>query len=67
MVVAGYRVPKGTVLSMPAYALQLSPHNFTAPQKFWPKRWLKASDVPEVFDPGRHMHHLFSTDPSSLL
>ncbi|KAL3140970.1 hypothetical protein ABBQ32_005492 [Trebouxia sp. C0010 RCD-2024] len=51
MVVGGYRVPKGTVLSMPPYALQLSPHNFTAPEKFWPKRWLKASDLSEVFDP----------------
>ncbi|KAL3140969.1 hypothetical protein ABBQ32_005491 [Trebouxia sp. C0010 RCD-2024] len=50
MVVGGYRVPKGTVLSMPPYALQLSPHNFTAPDKFWPGRWLKASDNPEESD-----------------
>lgn len=54
MVVGGYRVPKRTVLSMPPYALQLSPHNFIAPGKFWPGRWLKASDTSEVIDPGGH-------------
>ena len=52
MVVGGYRVPKGTVLSMPPYASQLSPHNFTAPGKFLPGRWFKSSDTPQLFDAG---------------
>lgn len=52
MVVAGYRVPKGTVLTMPPYTLHLSPHNFTAPEQFLPARWLNASDLSQVVDPG---------------
>ena len=54
MVVGGYRVPKGTVLSMPTYASQLSPYNFTDPEKFLPERWLKTSDTSQVTDPGEH-------------
>ena len=54
MVGGGYRVPKGTVLSMPPYAAQLSPHNFTDSEKFLPERWLKTTDTSEVFDPGEH-------------
>lgn len=54
MVVGGYRVPKGTILSMPPYAAQLSPHNFTDPEKLLPGRWLKTLDTSQVFDPGEH-------------
>ena len=52
MVVGGYRVPKGTILSMPPYALQQSPHNFIDPEKFWPGRWLETTDISQVFDAG---------------
>lgn len=61
MVVGGYRVPKGTVLSLPPYCLQLSPHNFIAAEKFWPGRWLKTSNTTVMVDPGEHKFCLHTT------
>ena len=40
MVVMGYRIPKGTPLMMPVYAMHVSSSNYLQPLKFWPGRWL---------------------------
>jgi cytochrome P450 len=39
----GYRVPKGTTVSMSAWMLNRNPQNFPEPEKFIPERW----SVPE--------------------
>jgi cytochrome P450 len=35
----GYRVPKGTTVSMSAWMLNRNPQNFPEPEKFIPERW----------------------------
>ena len=45
MVVMGYRIPKGTPLMMPFYAMHVSPSNYLQPSKFWPERWLSATEA----------------------
>ena len=39
MVIAGYRVPKGTPISLPPYCLHTDAANFDQPLRFWPQRW----------------------------
>ncbi|TFK87858.1 high nitrogen upregulated cytochrome P450 monooxygenase 2 [Polyporus arcularius HHB13444] len=36
-------IPPGTSISIPPYALQRDPRNFSFPSAFWPERWLIAS------------------------
>lgn len=35
----GYRIPKGTALMLPPFALHTSSDNFLHPYRFWPERW----------------------------
>ena len=39
MVIGGYRIPKGTPISLPPYCLHTDPANFEQPLRFWPERW----------------------------
>ena len=36
----GYRIPRGTPLMLIPYYMHVSSHNYLAPYKFWPQRWL---------------------------
>ena len=50
----GYRIPKGTPLILAPYSMHLSPHNYVAPQKFWPDRWMSETIPAEhLKDPGK--------------
>ena len=55
MVVGGYRIPKGTAIQMPSYAMHMSASNFTQPYRFWPERW---QQDPDAFpkDPCQDLH-----------
>ena len=44
MIIGGYRVPKGTLVQLPIYAMQVSAANYVQPFKFWPERWSKQAD-----------------------
>jgi fatty acid synthase len=35
-----YRIPKGTIVATPLFAIQNTKHNWDAPQEFRPERWL---------------------------
>jgi fatty acid synthase len=50
-VVCGYKLPAGTTLSFPPYALHHSKHNYIRPEEFWPDRWAAATDGKQPFDP----------------
>ena len=50
MVVMGYRIPKGTPLMMPTYAMHVNASNYLQPRKFWPERWLNNIETDDTFD-----------------
>ncbi len=43
-------IPPGTSITIPPYALQRDPRNFSFPSAFWPERWLIASGQIELED-----------------
>lgn len=56
MVVGGYRIPKGTAIQMPSYAMHMSAANFIQPYLFWPERWQQGTDQSSFSeDPGRSL------------
>ncbi len=46
MVISGYRVPAGTTLLMPIWALHHSEANFERGAEFIPERWLEGDANP---------------------
>jgi fatty acid synthase len=40
MMCGPYRIPKGTIVATPLFAIQNTKHNWGAPQEFRPERWL---------------------------
>lgn len=55
MVVCGYRVPKGTSLSMAVWPVHHSARNFTQPERFWPERY-EHTQTNGSYTPGALQH-----------
>ena len=53
MVIGGWRVPKGTPLFMPSYAIHVSPDNYLQPHNFSPDRWLHTLNDTDIVNKGR--------------
>ena len=51
-VVCGYKLPAGTTISFPPYALHHSKDNYIRPEEFWPDRWEAVTGTKQPLDPG---------------
>lgn len=52
MVIGGYRIPKGTPMMAPSYAIHANADNYVHADKFWPERWLESTDDSTLLDKG---------------
>lgn len=49
--IMGYRIPQGTPIMLPPWAMHHSAANYEQPHRFWPERWL--ANTISSFDPNR--------------
>ena len=69
MVIGGYRVPKGTPISLPPYCLHTDAANFDQPLRFWPERWTQpavSAEKPVTKGKGTHCFNTMLLLPAGL-